>query len=121
MQPGQKPTFTVIVTSIFLMFTLAFLTVSVPFVYKAKQIAELEASTVNIGFGETEEECDNPFANTTEEKPASNISSASEEYLHDTHSEEQWLAALSKEYLVMDVSIYNAFVGELISPPPDAA
>ena len=121
MQSGQKTTFSIMFTSIFLMLTLAFLTVSLPFVYKAKQIAEMEASSASINIGEAEEECDNPFANTTEEKPTSNISSASEEYLHDSHSEEQYLAALSKEYLVLDVSIYNAFIGELISPPPDAA
>ena len=104
------------------MLTLAFLTVSLPFVYHAKQIADIETSSdPNTTIGENEEDNDNPFANTTEEKPATSISVGSEEYLHELHSEEQYLAALSKEYLTLDVSIYNAFVGELISPPPDAA
>ena len=122
MQLSQKPTLFIKLSSIFMMITLAFLTVSLPFVYHAKQLAELETSfTANNSIAETEDENDNPFANTTEEKPTSNISAASEEYLHETHADEQYLAALSNEYLTKDVSIYNAFVGELISPPPDAA
>jgi hypothetical protein len=122
MQLSQKPSCFIKLSSIFMMMTLAFLTVSLPFVYQAKQIADLETSAgVNITIAENEEENDNPFANTTEEKPTTSITAGSEEYLHETHSEEQYLAALSKEYLTVDVSIYNAFIGELVSPPPDAA
>ena len=72
-----------------------------------------------IALDGNEEDSDNPFANSTEEKASSNISTASEEYLHETHSAEQYLFALIKEYKVEHHSIYIAFYGELISPPPD--
>jgi hypothetical protein len=109
-------------SSIFLMLTLASLTISLPFVYAAKQMIELnDAASTNILLDENEEGSDNPFANSTEEKAPGSVNTASEEYLHDMHSAEQYLAALVKEYKVEQVSIYNAFIGELISPPPDVA
>ena len=109
------------ISSIFLMLTLASLTISLPFVYAAKQLLEADAISLTIGSEESECESDNPFANTTEEKTPNNISSATEEYLHETHSAEQYLAALSKEYKVVHFSLYTAFYGDLISPPPDAS
>ena len=121
MQSGQKTTFSIMFTSIFLMLTLAFLTVSLPFVYKAKQIAEMEASAASINIGEAEEECDNPFANTTEEKPTSNISSASEEYLHDNHKSEHYFSIISQFHKSESATDYIAFHGELLVPPPNLA
>lgn len=67
-----------------------------------------------------EKDTDNPFSGTTEEKSSSNSNSIVEEYLHDTHSSEHYIAVPSREYKVEHASIYIAFHGELISPPPDA-
>ena len=104
------------------MLTLACLTVSLPFVYSAKQLIEQNiAADANLPFDENEDETDNPFTNTTEEKTSNNISLASEEYIHDTHSVEQYLVVLSTEYKIEHVSTYIAFYGELICPPPDVA
>jgi hypothetical protein len=110
------------VSGIFMMLTLAWLTVSLPFVYDAQQATELNKSADTSGPAEdNEEETNNPFANTTEEKTSNNGISLSEEYLHDTHSPEHYLTVPSIEYKVEHVSTYLAFHGELISPPPDAS
>ena len=109
------------ISCIFLMMTLASLTVSLPYVYGAKKLLALDSSAISFPIEETDCESDNPFANTTEEKTSNNISTASEEYLHETHSAEEYLAALSREYKIEHTSVYIAFYGDLISPPPDAA
>ena len=101
------------------MLTLAWLTVSLPFLYTAQQTIEQTAALdTGIPSPDQEQEPENPLTNTTEEKTP-NSSTATEEYLHEMHSAEQYLAALSLEYKVEDVSTYIAFYGELISPPPD--
>ncbi|MEO5945286.1 MAG: hypothetical protein ABIP79_00605, partial [Chitinophagaceae bacterium] len=60
----------------------------------------------------------NPFASTTEEKTPS-VNTFSEEYLH--HSEENILHKniVANQYSNLSVTLYLAFHGELISPPPD--
>jgi hypothetical protein len=105
--------------SIFLMLTLAWLTVSLPFVSTAKEILETTnaiASDIPMENDETED----PFANTTEEKTSTSVS-VSEEYLHEQHSPEHYLDELSKEYMTEQASMYISFYGKLISPPPDPA
>ena len=116
----QKPTIFAYFTAIFLMLTLAFLTISLPFVYGATQISEVSKSSTCASPVEDNDCEDNPFANTTEEKTSNNFS-VSEEYIHDTHSEEQYLFALCKEYKVEHFPTYIAFYGDLICPPPDRA
>jgi hypothetical protein len=104
------------------MLTLAFLTVSLPFVYAARQMVDVStALDSNFPVEENECESDNPFAGTTEEKTSTSLGSASEEYLHETHSAEEYLAALCKEYKLEHVATYIAFYGDLICPPPDLA
>ena len=112
----QKPTIFTYFTAIFLMLTLAFLTISLPFVYGATQVDKVSKSSSCAS--STEDKDDNPFANTTEEKTSNNFS-VSEEYIHDTHSEEQYLFAFCKEYEVEHFPTYIAFYGDLICPPPD--
>ena len=101
-----------------MMLTLAWLTVSLPFVYDAQQTIEKKADA-ELPTTNTEEETDNPFANTTEEKTPSSTSSLSEEYLHDAHLSELYLSIIAKEYNIENFSTYIAFYGELISPPPE--
>jgi hypothetical protein len=118
----QNPSILISFTAIFLMLTLAFLTVSLPFVYSARQMVDVN-SALNSSFPIEENDCesDNPFAGTTEEKTSTNLVSVSEEYLHETHSAEEYLAALCKEYKIEHVATYIAFYGDLICPPPDFA
>ena len=116
----QKPSkIFLFASSIFLMLTLASLTVSLPFVYEAKKMIAQDNAAGAIAQQADEEETDNPFADTNEEKASGNSISVTEEYLHEIHSSDQWLAALDNRYLVEHQSIYNAFYGDLISPPPD--
>jgi hypothetical protein len=103
-------------SSIFMMLTLAWLTVSLPFVNAAQQATEQQTST---DMQDAAEDDDNPFANTSEEKTPNNFNSISEEYLHDSHSFDQYVTVPSVEYRLEHVPIYIAFHGELISPPPD--
>lgn len=121
MKFGRKPVIFLLLTCVVMMITLAWFTVSLPFVYGAQQKLALNyVANGQAASNDSEEESSNPFANTTEEKTPNSFGSMSEEYLHDSHSSEQYLAAiLSKEYKIRHMSTYIAFYGELISPPPD--
>lgn len=107
------------VYSIFLMLMLAWLTVSIPFVYAAQDA--YHAKLVASGNADAVDDSNtNPFTNTTEEKTSdSNSTSFSEEYLHDAHSEEHYQTELDSEYKIEHTATYIAFYGELLSPPPD--
>lgn len=106
-------------SSIFMMLALAWLTVCLPVVYGAQQ-ENTYITTENQSAPDAEDDdTSNPLTNTTEEKTPSNVN-LSEEYLHDAHATEQYIAVPSTEYKLEHVPIYIAFHGELISPPPDA-
>lgn len=96
---------------------LAWLTVSIPFVYSSQQ--QMSASKIASPVPAPEEEC-NPFANTTEEKTENSGNSLSE-YLHDMHLHVQYLTTLSKFSKCHPSDLYYAFHPELISPPPESA
>jgi hypothetical protein len=120
MQSGRAPIkVSFFLSCIFMMLTLAWLTVSLPVVYASQQTTALNKADKEIPSGGKEKDADNPFANTTEEKTPNNINSISEEYLHDTHASEYYPAGPAIEYKVEHVPVYIAFHGELISPPPD--
>jgi hypothetical protein len=113
---------TCIVSSVFMILTLVWLTVSLPFVNAAQQQAIEQSSSAasdNPLNSDEEDDNNNPFANTTEEKTSGNFNTLSEEYLHDTHYFDHYVIVPSVEYKLEHVSTYIAFHGELISPPPD--
>jgi hypothetical protein len=112
---------TCILSSVFMILTLAWLTVSLPFVNAAQQQATEQGSSAsdNPLTAEEGDNSNNPFGNTTEEKTSSNFNSLSEEDLHDAHSYDHYVIVPSAEYKLEHVSTYIAFHGELISPPPD--
>ena len=121
MKSGQKTiNIYFFISCIFMMLTLTWLTVSLPFVNAAQQTIDLNKSA-DTSTANNDEEGNNGLPNnTTEEKTSGSANSIAEEYLHDTHSSEQYLTVPSIEYKVEHVSTYIAFHGELISPPPDA-
>jgi hypothetical protein len=97
---------------------LVWLTISIPFVFNSQQLLKEIEKTQSAKASNKNNEENNPFANTTEEKtPASN--SFSEEYMHhtDEHLQNNYTTNLS--YSHADESLYIAFHGELLSPPPD--
>lgn len=110
-------------SAVFLMLSLLWLTVSLPFVYESqKELAKHQKTlTDQSSHSGIEEEAANPFGNTTEEKaPSSNVS-VSEEYLHDNHVAEHFLAISSQRYKCENSGIYDAFHGEVHVPPPNPA
>lgn len=104
--------------SIILMLSLVWLTISLPFVYNAREASKQLYSSTDTPVA-NEEECDNSLINTTEEK-SSNVNSALEEFLHDVTSDELSPVTITLTYRIEQVSTYIAFYGELISPPPDS-
>ncbi len=94
--------------------SLAWLTVSLPYIYTARQEISKKMQT-----GMSRENTKgNPLANTNEEKPPSNTS-LSEEYLHGTHAYNNFSLETSRLYIHFHESTYIAFHGELLTPPPD--
>jgi len=104
-----------IVSSIIMLFALAWLTVSTPFVYAAQQQQEL------IAHGQDSEAADdfNPFASTNEEKTESGANSLQEEYLHHAHVIEHHHLTLVKYYKCHLADEYIAYHPEFFSPPPE--
>ena len=111
-------------SAIFMMLALAWLTVSLPFVVACQQQIANQQHTENAGspLSGNEEESANPFGNgnSTEEKAPGN-SSFSEEYLHDHHKEDGFLASARQYRTCEDARKYIAFHGELLVPPPNVA
>jgi hypothetical protein len=109
------------ISSVFLMITLAWLTISTPFVASFQQeMAKQGISKNTAPTSSNEEDTSNPFGNNTEEKPASGSSvSLAEEYLHDNHKAEYLLSVTSNYYKSENAGTYTAFHGELLVPPPN--
>ena len=111
-------------SAIFMMLALAWLTVSLPFVVACQQQIANQQHTENAGspLSGNEEESANPFGNgnSTEEKAPGN-SSFSEEYLHDHHKEDGFLATARQYRSSEDARNYIAYHGELLVPPPNLA
>lgn len=106
------------VSSVFMILALAWLTVSTPFVYSAQQQQKaLEAMSQCAD--ETEENY-NPFASTNEEKTESGPNTLSEEYLHEAPHFEHHFIILVKFYKCHPSDEYIAFKPEFVSPPPEA-
>jgi hypothetical protein len=94
---------------------LVWLTISAPFVfYFHEKMGEIEKNQSS----NTDKKDSNPFANTTEEKTSS-TNTFSEEYLHHTEEHNANAYAANNLYNHSDESLYKAFHGELVSPPPD--
>ena len=108
-------------SAVFLILALAWLTVSLPFVYESqRQLAQHSKSLCGSSTCSNEEEAANTLGNTTEEKAPSSINSASEEYLHDNHIAEYFTSLASQNHKCENSGIYNAFHGEVHVPPPNA-
>lgn len=108
---NQHISFLKFATAIFLMAALSWLTVSIPFVYQAKQ------QTIKNASGKA----DNPFAGTTEEKTPSNPTvNINEEFLHNHHHDFSHIPfQITVAYIHAHESIYTAYHGEILCPPPD--
>lgn len=102
--------------------TLLWLTMSIPFVYRAQQeLLKEKIATSHHHAPDNDESSGNPLANTTEEKCSNSFNSLSEEYLHH-HIEEDFSCSLinTNDYHHGHEDTYIAFHGELLCPPPNA-
>jgi hypothetical protein len=104
------------VSCILMMFALAWLTVSTPFVYASQQQVAAQKAAAN---GTDTKGGSNPFANTIEEKPEGGANTLSE-YLHDAHEHFHYVPAPEEYSKCHSFDLYYAFHPELISPPPEA-
>jgi hypothetical protein len=111
-----------LLSAVFMILALLWLTISAPFVYAGQQEFAKLAKMENPGspLSGNEEETANPFGNTTEEK-SPNSSSFSEEYLHDQHSTDRFFSIVLQYHNCENAGTYIAFHGELIVPPPNVA
>ena len=103
-----------IVSSVLMLLALAWLTISIPFVYN-HQKAQNEISKQQA---KSCEDNTNPLSNSNEEKTESGINTLSE-YLHETHIAGQLISIIDKYYKCHSSDLYFAYHPELISPPPE--
>lgn len=110
-----------LLSAVFMILALTWLTVSAPFVYAGLKEHLVQNQVENPGspLADSEEDA-NPFSNTTEEK-GPNSSSFSEEYLHDHHASDQFFSIILRTHKCEKADTYHAFHGELLVPPPNAA
>ena len=102
-----------VISSVFMIITLVWLTVSPPFVFASQQAQRKE---IQKQAGNSENK--NPFSTTTEEKNESSVSTLSE-YLHDLNSVNHHFIVLTRIYKCHTADLYYAFHPELLSPPPE--
>lgn len=111
-------------SAVFMILALFWLTISTPFVYASElklfgsnQMTNTQSSPIDAN----EEDCANPFGNTTEEKNPNSNNTFSEEYLHELHLHDHFFFTVSQNYSSENADTYIAFHGELLVPPPDVA
>ncbi len=101
--------------------TLLWLTMSIPFVFKAQQqILKEKAAAAHHPAANNDKTSDNPLTNTTEEKCSNSSNTLSEEYLHDRVEEGFAVSAKNiSDYHHGHEDTYIAFHGEMLWPPPN--
>ena len=104
-----------ILSAIFLILALGWLTVSLPFVYNAQQYA-IETSLTNGADDLKSNNNFNPLSNTTEEKTPDQV----QEYLHGQNENIEFHTANLDHLHAHACKVYIAFHGELLCPPPNA-
>ena len=104
-----------IVSSIFMILALAWLTISAPFVYASYKDAKAATEKQQCQQPSSDDDC-NPFSNTTEEKSGINTLS---EYLHDVYYAVHHYQIVDRIHKCHTIGLYLAYHPELISPPPE--
>ena len=99
-----------VISSLFMIIALLWLTVSTPFVFASQQAQQKEIQK-QAGTDKT------PLSTTTEEKNESSVSTLSE-YLHDLNSMSHHFIVLTRIYKCPTSDLYYAYHPELLSPPP---
>lgn len=122
MKAGKRTySFLQLSSAVIMILLLMWLTVSTPFVYASQQeqAKNSKSSPGQPPLSGTEEENANPFGSNTEEKTPKNITSFSEEYLHDHHKTDYLFSITLRYHKIENAGTYIAFHGELLVPPPN--
>jgi len=115
--PRQKATYHLgkICSVLMLTMLLGWLTVSLPYVYQAKQQSQ-QTKKVVADLGSSEEETAGSLGGSTEEKTSGNTLS---EFLHEQESLAELATLLISHAPDASDDTYLAFHGELLVPPPE--
>lgn len=106
-------------SSVLMIIALLWLTVSTPYVFNAqKKLLSIGNQQSIPDNSEQGEESANPFANTTEEKTPGSGNTLSE-YLHEIELLKHPSGNLTRFYKYHSSTLYLAFHGELLVPPPN--
>ena len=105
-----------ILSSVFMLLALAWLTVCLPYVNEDQQ--QLKNLVTYIGDEAPGTDGSNLLANTNEEKTESGTSLLSE-YLHDPYQAEHNFITLTSYYKCHPSGLYHAYHPELLIPPPE--
>ncbi|MDB5251215.1 MAG: hypothetical protein JWP27_384 [Flaviaesturariibacter sp.] len=101
-----------------MLLALAWLTISLPFVYSFQQ-AQKEAAKNHCAHSATDhQDEDNPLTNTTEEKSESGVTQLSE-YLHDTGITIHGIQAQDPLHTGHQCNLHLDIHPEFFSPPPN--
>ena len=105
-----------IAPALIMLFALAWLTVSLPYVYSfQKEVTEQESKSAPFDSPVDNEES-NPLTNSTEEKAPT----VSEEYLHHTDDHNYLFSYKLSHDNRHSYDVYVAYHGEVQSPPPNS-
>jgi hypothetical protein len=111
------------VSSIFMMLTLLWLTISTPFVIASQQELAKQQKTLCADFdmSDGDDESTDSRSNNIEEKVPGSGNVLSEEFLHEHHSTYYFFSQISQYHKLENSDTYIAFHSELLVPPPNAA
>lgn len=117
----NRKTYTIFqkVSSIFLMVTLFWLTISTPFVIACQQELAKQQKVLKASNPMSETADDSANNNIEEKVPSS--TNLTEEFLHHHHTEHSFFVKTSLYHKLENSDTYIAFHGELHVPPPNPA
>jgi hypothetical protein len=108
-------------SSIFLMLTLLWLTVSTPFIMSTQENFAKQHKTLMAELPVGDDDGSDNASNNIEEKVPNSSNSLSEEFLHDHHAEDYSDTKIPQNHILENSGTYIAFHGELHAPPPNLA
>lgn len=110
-------------SAVFMILTLCWLTVSMPFIIDFQEkMSKLQQTENTRSLAGGQDEDSRPISSNTEEKVPGSNNSFSEEYMHHQHITHHYFFSESSEYHKSEnTGTYTAFHGELHVPPPNAA
>ncbi len=106
--------------AVFLMATLAWLTVSTPYIISAQQKQSENSKHVSWSCSDTDDDCNDSSSNNVDEKAPSGPN-LSEEFLHEHHTGHPQAVIIDYNHGHENCGIYIAYHGELHAPPPNQA